>query len=263
MRLMREVRFSPMDHRKSAPANTWAGPLIDHPAAALQTLRIIVQGAIDKTTGYVCDIKALDVLARDVLAPALQSAARSDDASLAAGARALLTSADAAAQSCPAATRLETIVWQLSPYFSMTVDNREKSMVLVTRSFEFAAAHRLACPGLSDEENRRLFGKCSNAGGHGHNYLLEVTVRAEPQNDAAFAEALAALDVTVRDRVIEPFDHRNLNTECADFATINPTVENIARVIFDRLRDAVRGARLTRVRVWETPKTYAERCEDD
>ena len=263
MRLMREVRFSPADARTTPPANNWAGPLVDHPGAALQTLRIIVSGMIDPATGYVCDIKKLDSLVRVVVAPALRASATSAEAQLADGAQALMLAARAAAPQCPSGIRLDAIVWRISPFLSISSKLREKAMVSITRSFEFAAAHRLACAGLSDEENLRLFGKCSNVHGHGHNYLLEVTVQAAPDDRAAFADAIATLDETVRRCVIEPFDHRNLNTECADFADLNPTVENIARVIFDRLRDAIRGCRLSRVRVWETPKTCAECSEGD
>jgi 6-pyruvoyltetrahydropterin/6-carboxytetrahydropterin synthase len=263
MRLTREVRFSPFDEQTETPVNNWSGPLVDHPGAPVQTLCISVRGRIDESTGYVCDIKQLDALARQVIVPPLRAVVRSSASTLADGARALRQGADAAVDCAPDGTRLEKVVWQLSPYLSFSLECEEKRMLLVTRSFEFAAAHRLACPGLSDEENRRLFGKCSNVHGHGHNYLVEVTVEATPDDDRAFAEAMAALDETVRRRVIEPFDHRNLNTECTEFATLNPTVENIARVIFDRLHDAFRGCRLHRVRVWETPKTCAEYAEHD
>ena len=128
-------------------------------------------------------------------------------------------------------------------------------MLELTQSFEFSASHRLACPGLSEEENHRLFGKCSNVHGHGHNYILEVGASA---NEKAISSLLPELDRIVRREIIERFDHKNLNVECAEFAELNPTVENIAQVIFDRLERELEAGRLRKVRVWETAKTYAE-----
>lgn len=128
-------------------------------------------------------------------------------------------------------------------------------MTFLTQSFEFSASHRLECAGLSDEENLRLFGKCSNPHGHGHNYILEVTVEVNPGQAAT---KLQDLDRKVREEVIERFDHKNLNLECREFADLNPTVENIAQVIFDRLMEGGTPIKPTSVRVWETAKTYAE-----
>ena len=136
-------------------------------------------------------------------------------------------------------------------------------MIKVTQSFEFSAAHRLHCEGLSDEENRRLFGKCSNPSGHGHNYVLEVTVEGEPDKDTGRVASLPDLQRTVDECVIHPFDHKNLNMEVTDFRSLNPSVENIARVIWNRLHAELAPAILSRVRVWETPKTYAEYRGED
>jgi 6-pyruvoyltetrahydropterin/6-carboxytetrahydropterin synthase len=169
------------------------------------------------------------------------------------------------ASHAPPPARLESLQLRLSPFTHLTVDRGDAAidrgashMVRLTQSFEFSASHRLCCVGLTDEENRRLFGKCSNPNGHGHNYVLEVTVAGDPDSRIGAVMDIAALDRIVGERVIEPLDHKNLNVECPEFATINPTVENIARVIFRRLSDALGDRRLVSVRVWETPKTYAE-----
>jgi 6-pyruvoyltetrahydropterin/6-carboxytetrahydropterin synthase len=146
----------------------------------------------------------------------------------------------------------------VSPYARFFVSSGVGDMVGLTRSFEFSAAHRLGCPDLSDEENRRLFGKCSHPGGHGHNYVLEVTVRGTPSRETGLIVALSRLDAIVKARVVDAFDHKNLNVDCAEFAELNPTVENIARVIWRRLHGALDPVELAVVRVWETPKTCAE-----
>ena len=136
-------------------------------------------------------------------------------------------------------------------------------MVTVTQSFEFSAAHRLYCKHFSDEENRRVFGKCANPTGHGHNYVVEVGVAVSPDTTNVRADALPPIDEierVVKERVINPFDHKHLNIDCEEFAELNPSVENITRVIWSKLEQAFAPARLACVRLYETPKTWAEYC---
>jgi len=138
----------------------------------------------------------------------------------------------------------------------MTVTDPTKA--ILTETFEFAASHRLNCPHLSPEENRRLFGKCNNPGGHGHNYRVAVSV-AVPIDGRSRSGAfgMADLERIVSDRVISRFDHRNLDSDVPDFAGRNSSVENIVRVCHDLLVEpiAAAGAELKRVVVWETEKT--------
>ena len=129
----------------------------------------------------------------------------------------------------------------------------------VTIRQHFNAGHRLHSPAFSDEENRRLYGKCNNPSGHGHNYVLRVTLRGEPGTDGRVM-SIPDLERIVEQRVIEPFDHRHLNMEVPEFAELNPSVENIARVVYGKLERplAEAGGTLDAVTVWETPKTCCE-----
>jgi 6-pyruvoyltetrahydropterin/6-carboxytetrahydropterin synthase len=131
-------------------------------------------------------------------------------------------------------------------------------MLSVTQTFEFAAAHRLNSPAMSPEENRAYFGKCNNANGHGHNYILEVTISGRSEQFAPHLLPIVQFEQTVRSRVIERFDHKHLNEDCPEFQNVSPSVENIARTIWGLLEGEVAPANLVKVRVWETPKTYAE-----
>ena len=131
-------------------------------------------------------------------------------------------------------------------------------MVRLTQSFEFSASHRLFRPDFTDQQNLQVFGKCSNPAGHGHNYVLEVTVRGKPEGQAGTVLDVGSLDKLVKSHVIDDFDHKNLNLECPEFASMNPTVENIALVIWNRLHLRFDRCKLHSVRVWETPKTCAE-----
>lgn len=144
---------------------------------------------------------------------------------------------------------------------SPVVEHFGGSEMDVTRVYEFSASHRLHSPRLPDDENVRIFGKCNNPAGHGHNYVLEVTVRGEPGPDGEVLPA-AALDGIVEERVAGRWDHRNLNVDVPEFADVNPTAEEIARIAWGRLRAAVEaartGVRLHRIKLRETVRNHVE-----
>ena len=125
----------------------------------------------------------------------------------------------------------------------------------VTRRVHFNAAHRLHNPALSDEENRALFGPCNNPNFHGHNYELDVSVTGEVDPVTGYVVDLGVVKRIVEERVVSYLDHRNLNLDIPEFAKRNPTAENIAVVIWQRLEGSLPG-RLARVVLWETPRNF-------
>lgn len=255
---MREVRCY-LDAAASAPTtNSWAGTSSGETCGRFAVLRVEVEGPIDPRTGYLCDIRGLDAVVREVVAPTLVDQGLTTTE--AAASRSLTLAFQRAAARMLAPVVLESLEWNWSPFTRIQVHRKDANMVELTQSFEFAAAHRLHCADLSPEENKRLFGKCANPNGHGHNYILEVTVSTCVDHPGL---TVAQLDHVVRATVLEPFDHKNLNAECPEFAELNPTVENIARVIWKRLNGVVEPAYLSRVRVWETAKTYADCTGND
>lgn len=127
--------------------------------------------------------------------------------------------------------------------------------VTVTRRVHFNAAHRLHNPALSDAENREVFGLCNNPNYHGHNYELDVSVTGEIDPSTGFVADLGRVKDIVTDRVTSYLDHHNLNLDIAEFSDLNPTAENIAVVIWNRLVDRLPGT-LTRIVLWETPRNY-------
>jgi len=135
-------------------------------------------------------------------------------------------------------------------------------MVRLSQKFEFSASHRLHNPALSDEENRRHFGKCNNPHGHGHNYVLQVTLAGLPDCNG-FIVDIPRFEEIVAATVIEPLDHRYLNLEIPEFSDLIPTVENIAMVIYRMLKPKLEaiGAKLAGVTLWETTKTWCEYME--
>jgi len=135
-------------------------------------------------------------------------------------------------------------------------------MIRVTRKVEFSAAHFYHNPNLSDEENRRIFGKCSNRNGHGHNYVLEVTVAGEPDSETGMVLDLKQLKDILQMEVMDRMDHRHLNYEVPELAGQIPTCENIAAVIWNLLEPRITKGQLDRVRLYESPDLFAD-CTAD
>jgi 6-pyruvoyltetrahydropterin/6-carboxytetrahydropterin synthase len=131
-------------------------------------------------------------------------------------------------------------------------------MIYLTRKAEFSAAHYYHNPQWSAEENQRVFGKCANLNGHGHNYTLEVTVKGEPDAKSGFVIDLKDLKAIMNREVLDVMDHRMLNKEVPEFATQIPTTENLAISIWKRLEGKLKIARLHRVRVYETPDLFVD-----
>lgn len=223
-------------------------------------LDVTCRGPVDPQTGYFINIKRIDEAVRDHVLPDLES---------------LLASSTRPAAMMPMGQLMQRMVnllhqplggavWELAmrltPRHSLTIRSRDMSHLTIRQQYEFSAAHRLHLPELSDEENQRLFGKCNNPAGHGHNYRLEVAVRA-PIDEAGQVFPVEELDALVDRVVIQKLDHKHLNLDVPQFARLNPSVEHIAQVIWQMLAGqvgqlgSVEGASLEEVRVWETEKT--------
>jgi 6-pyruvoyltetrahydropterin/6-carboxytetrahydropterin synthase len=121
----------------------------------------------------------------------------------------------------------------------------------LTRRYWFSASHRLHSEAMSDDENRKTYGKCNNPYGHGHNYALEVTVSGPVDATTGMVCNLVDLDEFVRQQVLERFEHVNLNT-LAEFRGVVPTTENLCTTIYDVLEKGFKPARVEKVRLEET-----------
>jgi 6-pyruvoyltetrahydropterin/6-carboxytetrahydropterin synthase len=133
--------------------------------------------------------------------------------------------------------------------------------VALGRRYRFAASHRLHNPSLSEDENYRIYGKCNNPYGHGHNYVVEVVVSGEPDPATGMIANLTELDGFVQREVLEPFDHKSLNEDVEAFRNKIPTTEILCMEIFRRLK-AFPKAKLERVRVQETSNNSFEYAGD-
>ncbi len=130
--------------------------------------------------------------------------------------------------------------------------------VAVYRKEHFNAAHRLTNPLWDEEKNNAVFGKCNNPHYHGHNYELVVKLTGVPDPQTGYVMDLKSLSDIIQDHVIEKFDHRNLNEDCIEFKTLNPTAENIAIVIYRILREKINKDLDLQVRLYETERNFVE-----
>jgi 6-pyruvoyltetrahydropterin/6-carboxytetrahydropterin synthase len=146
---------------------------------------------------------------------------------------------------------LEELRLNLSPFTSMSVRASERPMMRLSQKFEFSATHRLHNPKASEAENLRLFGKCNNPHGHGHNYALEVTVAGPVEPRTGMVCNLVDLDAAVERHILERFGHENLNL-LPEFSSAVPTTENLCRSIYEILRREFHAAHLEKVRLEET-----------
>lgn len=265
IQLTRELRFFFPSDRSLAQAgavlNSWAGWPTGVAIAPFFSLRCTLRGPIDSRTDYLCNVKVVDQLLREhAIRPAWIRWGTTPDR---------LTPAELlsefwqqTAAHTPAGTELRDLQLCISPFASFSICHASFPMILANQQFEFSASHRLHNHSLSQEENRALYGKCNNPHGHGHNYVLEVSLELSAERARDYSSMKT--EQIVKTKIIDRLDHRHLNLEVPPFDRLNPTVENIAVTIWHWLVDEfATPLRLARVRVYETPKTWADYSGND
>lgn len=268
IRLVRQVSFS-SGHRywlaelseteNRALFGRWASPY-NH--GHNYVLEASFEGSVDPATGMVVNIKDLDELMRDRVVSAYDQKSVNDevDGFLDRSPTLENIAADIAGrlQRSPETVRLAHIRLFETPELWVDLDLSEgDSRMTLTRTYEFAASHRLHVPALTPEQNLELFGKCNNPAGHGHNYVVEVTVAGEPDPRTGMLADLEALDAVVHERVVERYDHRHFNEDLPEFAGKVPTSEVILQAIWAALEGNL-PARLVRIRLHETARSSFE-----
>jgi len=248
MLLSRVVRLALVPGRGSAPTvRAWSE--VDGWSACME-VEVTVTGTPDPTTGYIVGIQEIDRAVKEC-------ASRIIPASFVSGEpleRALASLRGALISTL--AVSLNSIAIRTNPLCDLRSEESMPHHVIVSQRFDFSSSHRLHCPTLSDAENRRVFGKCNNPAGHGHNYRLEVEVACALGPAGLQPERIAAI---VNQHAVDRLDHKHLNSDVAEFRETNPSVEWIARTCFGWLQGplASAGGTLRRVRLWETEKTSA------
>jgi len=266
-RLTREVRFSLNDtpSQQPAPTNSYGGFPSLTGFGQFVRLQVTLEGKLDPRSSYLRNIKDVDDAVRQRVIEYLDSQKRL-----------ALSSQPHFASRSPACDafgflrsgwepdKLHAVTLWLTPYLALTQLASEYPMhTRLSQKFEFSASHRLHNPSLTDEENARVFGKCNHANGHGHNYEVQVTLRGGTNEHGLLIE-VPNFEKIVGEFALRKLDHKNLNVDVPEFASLIPTVENIAMVVFRMLKNRFTGigAELASVTVWETPKTWCEYAED-
>lgn len=259
--LSRTARFA-VNPQGSDRANAWSNGFGGVPAVVglgrWFEFAVECRGEPDPSTGYLVDIRTIDRCLRESVAPIV--------------ARACATTPDAepgeimpeilASVIGEVGPSVHAVAWRCTPYYwvRMTTDN--DSLIQIAQRFEFAAAHRLHSPALSDDENRATYGRCNNPAGHGHNYQVEPVVEVALGASGEQPFTLIDLERCAGTTIIDRFDHKHLNTDVQEFRDVIPSVEMIARTAYEMLapvivRESGGAARLARITVWETQKTSA------
>ncbi|MFK7759618.1 MAG: 6-carboxytetrahydropterin synthase [Phycisphaerales bacterium] len=259
--LKRTVRFSINTDRSKKGHNTTASKPSMTTLGRYYELTIAVQGTPDPQTGYLLGIQEIDALVRNHLHQLISDAIESNPH-------------QHPTQLLPAlwenasknlAPPLHSITWHLTPYHQITMNNSTQptGAVLIEQLYEFAAAHRLHTPHLSDQENAEFFGKCNNPSGHGHNYKLRPSIRVPLSLINQSKDIHLLIENAVNESIIDPLDHKNLNTDCPPFDQSKdgsiPSVENITTHCYNALAPKLEslGCTLEQITVWETDRTSA------
>ena len=221
-----------------------------------------ISGPIDQVTGMVVNIKVLDKILREKIVDVFDGKSLNDEVSHFADhaptVESILYYIRDQIGSPPERTELTGLTLYETPLIWGSL-RREKDdwKMTLTRSYEFAASHRLHNPLLPEAENDDLYGKCSNPAGHGHNYVLEVTVEGEPNPKTGMMVDLETLDDAVEKKVVDRYDHKNLSVDLPEFNGKVATSEVVAQQIWKEL-DGALPATLSKIRLKETERNIFE-----
>jgi 6-pyruvoyltetrahydropterin/6-carboxytetrahydropterin synthase len=258
-KLLRQVRFSinPFLSEDSRGYNSFASRPAGEGLSIFLELSVEVTGPVDPATGFVVNVSEIDANVREFAVPVFagrikQRFQQSKHIGLSEIVELLRLAQERLADKFGTA-KLSELSLKLNPFRKIAVNSKDLNMVYFSEKFEFAAMHKLWNDNFSEQENMEVFGKCANPAGHGHNYIVEVMLQMPSgQNDFRIGD----FEKIVDNELIKLLDHKNLNADLELFNKTNPTVENIAAFAWNQLVGKFGKAKLHRVTVWETDKTY-------
>ncbi len=266
-KLKRQVRFSinPFLQAEVEGANSYASKPTGEGLAIFFELSVALTGGLDHATGFVTNVLDIDETVRENVVPLFAERIKTDfrkgrHIGLYDIAEILKSAREKLIGKLGSAV-LSELSLKLNPFRKLSLDcsksPEDSQMMYFSEKFEFAAMHRLWNDEFSDKRNFALFGKCANPTGHGHNYVIEVTVKTPPK-ESDFC--IGDFEKIVDDEFIKQVDHKNLNIDVSGLSGVNPTVENIASFAWNSLVDKFGEAVLHCITVWETEKTSCSYC---
>ena len=258
-KLSRQVRFSinPFLAEQCEGFNSYASKPAGDGLAIFLELSVEVTGKVEPDTGFVVNVADIDKSVREFAVPIFVGRIRQDFGQtkhigfleLAE----LLKSAWNILANKFGTAKLNKLSLKLNPIRTIAIDLKDSEMVYFSEKFEFAAMHKLWNDDFTEKQNLEVFGKCANPTGHGHNYIVEVTIKAQSgENNFQTSD----FEKTVNNELIRLVDHKNINADVKHFSKTIPTVENITVFAWNKLEGKFGDAALHCVTVWETDKTY-------
>ncbi len=263
----RHVRFSinPFLPSDSDGFNSYASKPAGEGLSLFFELLVEVAGEVEPATGFVVNVTDIDKNVRQFVVPLFARRVREDfrqgrHIGFFQIAELLKTAWSQLADKFDSA-KLSKLSLKLNPFREVQIDSEDLRMFYFSEKFEFAATHKLWNEQFSDERNFEVFGNCANPTGHGHNYVVEVTIKKPtcPERSRRIGGdsfCIGDFEKMVNDELIKLVDHKNLNVDISEFKKTNPTVENIAAFAWNKLTGKFSEVKLHRIKVWETDKTY-------
>ncbi len=262
--LARQVRFGidPFGRDGFTGANSYAGKPTTEGFGLYGSLWVYLKSKLNRDTGFVVNVSEIDAEVRERVFPFFgrrirETCAKQKIPELPDVYQWLQQSRELLAQRFgkKPLCRLEL---ELNPFRKAGVIWEKRKMLVYTERFEFAAMHKLWNNRFDEQANFAMFGQCANPAGHGHNYILAVTV-CPPKNKTGW---LGHLQKTVQTEFLSLVDHKNLNCDVKAFVKTNPTVENIAQYAWKKLRGKLTPCKLVEITLWENDRTYCRYNED-
>lgn len=257
--LFREVRFSvnPFGAASGPGFNSYAGRPCGDGLAVYLSLGVELTGPVDSQTGFVVNVSEIDSAVRQAAVPDFQERiCRYFSQAQPLGLGELYELMQRAGQTLQgkfAGARVSRLALALNPFRKLTLLREASPVRLYSEQYEFAAMHRLWNDQFTEAQNFEKFGKCANPAGHGHNYILEVTVRLSDSIDEP--GWISRFQQVVQEYFLSIVDHKNLNQDVPHFSSINPTVENISSFAWGCLNGKFKGVCLAKITVWENDRT--------
>ncbi|OQY05830.1 MAG: hypothetical protein B6I25_05010 [Planctomycetales bacterium 4572_13] len=263
--LSRQIRFSldPFSERQTRGFNSYAGKPCGGEMGIFFSLWVSLVSELDPDTGFVVNVTEIDQVVRRGVVPLFEKMVK--ETFQARRTPTLISLVEVLKRSWvvigdsfqpKVVTRLSL---ELNPFRRITIQSDEAQMFIVSEKFEFSAMHRLWNDRFDKAKNFEVFGKCANPAGHGHNYVLEVSVEktTESQDNRWHSE----FEKSVKEHFLDLIDHKNLNVDVAEFESLNPTVENLSLLAWQKLEKTLKNAKLHKVVVWENDRTCCSYSE--
>jgi 6-pyruvoyltetrahydropterin/6-carboxytetrahydropterin synthase len=257
--LARSVRFSvnpflPVD---TEGFNAYACKPTGEGLSIFLELTVELIGKIDQTTGFLINVSDIDMNIRKFVVPVFAEHIRKNfhDGKHINFTKIIELLRLAWSQLADRfdSVRINKLSLNLNPFRKVTVDSKDANMVYFSEKFEFAAMHKLWNDDFSEQRNFEVFGKCANPTGHGHNYIVEVTIKNTSMGESF---SVGNFERVVDEEFLRLVDHKNLNADIREFFRVNPTVENIAAFAWEKLAGKFGRAVLHCATVWESDRTH-------